>query len=259
MGLQVISVFGIDPKTHAARVLVEADHHMKLVGMGLEPSIVEVPSYLDRLSYNPKSPTQPDDVVRWWFTTKESDLTCDQNFECFELTGSGVQVLSESELLGANGSRIHTGKSTGPTQGFARDFSKHFAKMAARYPVYYELQNVFTLALVANLIKQHELDQRSRRGLAFFKGPGAKPSTGWAYPVRLSPAPKHVDSVMNERVFLHRKAGSTLRNTVMAVSGGVEFDAALALKSDQLKTVNPSEFGSVKSVAELENQFWWWD
>jgi hypothetical protein len=259
MGQQDIVVFGIDPQTHLARVLVEADHHMKLVGMGLEPSIPEVPSYLDRLSLNAQSPTLPNDVVRWWFTSKETDLTCDETLECFELTGCGVQVLSESELLGRGGTRIQTGRATGPTAGFAQDFSKHFLKMANRYPIYHELQNAFSLALVANLIKHQNLDQRSQRGLDFFKGSSNRTSVGLCFPIRLAPAPIQVDTVMNERVFQYRKANSTVRTPVIAVSGGVEFDACSVLAEQRLKTVDQPAMQSVKHIGQVERQVWWWD
>ena len=37
LGKQDIVVYGVDPRSRAARVLVEADYRMKLVGMGLEP------------------------------------------------------------------------------------------------------------------------------------------------------------------------------------------------------------------------------
>jgi len=36
MGRQDIEVYGIDRRTHAGRVLIEADYRMKLVGIGLE-------------------------------------------------------------------------------------------------------------------------------------------------------------------------------------------------------------------------------
>ena len=39
LGQQDIRVFGIDPRTHAGRILVEADYRMKLIGMGLEASM----------------------------------------------------------------------------------------------------------------------------------------------------------------------------------------------------------------------------
>ena len=35
LGRQDIEVYGIDPRCRVAHVLVEADYHMKLIGMGL--------------------------------------------------------------------------------------------------------------------------------------------------------------------------------------------------------------------------------
>ena len=46
LGRQRVSVFGLDPSTRAARVLVEADYHMKLVGMGLAEGVLGLRSYL---------------------------------------------------------------------------------------------------------------------------------------------------------------------------------------------------------------------
>ncbi len=70
MGRQNISVEGIDPRTRVARVLVEADYRMKLVGMGLEEGTVDVPSYLDLIQVAPGEAPPPLDVLRWWFTLK---------------------------------------------------------------------------------------------------------------------------------------------------------------------------------------------
>jgi hypothetical protein len=258
LGQQDIVVFGIDPRTHAARVLVEADYHMKLVGMGLEPSLLEIPNYLDRLKITHDNDPLPNDVVRWWFTTKDSDLTCNENFEMFELMGSGVRVLSESELLGQDGERIHTGQSSGAAAGFARDFTKHFAQMASRYPIYQELKNLFSLALVANLIRQQQLDQRTGRPLAFFKR--TKGESQFVFPVRHAAAPQQVDSVMNERVFEYRRANSTVRNTVLAISGGVEFDASRLVSTERMKPLDvEARIGSIKGVIAPEPQVWWWD
>ena len=39
LGKQDIEVFGVDPASRIARVLVEADYHMKLIGMGLADGV----------------------------------------------------------------------------------------------------------------------------------------------------------------------------------------------------------------------------
>ncbi len=74
MGRQAISVEGIDPRTRVARVLVKADYHMKLVGMGLERGTVDVPSYLELIRVRPGATPPPLDVLRWWFTLKYDAL-----------------------------------------------------------------------------------------------------------------------------------------------------------------------------------------
>ncbi|NIL96411.1 MAG: DUF1598 domain-containing protein, partial [Planctomycetales bacterium] len=46
VGTQDIEVYGIDAGTRAARILVEADYHMKRIGIGLEPGTDGLVSYL---------------------------------------------------------------------------------------------------------------------------------------------------------------------------------------------------------------------
>ena len=70
MGRQTITVNGIDPRTRAARVLVEADYRMKLIGMGLEDGTIDVPSYLNLINVSPGQAPPPLDVLRWWFAMK---------------------------------------------------------------------------------------------------------------------------------------------------------------------------------------------
>ena len=53
LGKQDIEVYGLDPRTRAARVMVEADYRMKLVGMGLEEGVPGVQSYLAMIKLPP--------------------------------------------------------------------------------------------------------------------------------------------------------------------------------------------------------------
>lgn len=258
VGQQDIEMFGIDPETHAARVVVEADYRMKLVGMGLDPSIPEVPSYLDRVKLKPDG-TAPDmDIVRWWFTLNYDDIVANENRTLFSFTGTGVQVLSENEFIDNQGERIHTGKSNDATQGFARDFTLNFDKLADKYPVYRQMKNVFDLALVSNIIRQQGLSQKAEWNQTFF----ASPAPGrLSYVVRTATAPHQVDSVMNEKTIRVRKESSTVIHQIVGVSGGVLFDANDLISKEMVVE---------KGAGELENRFelgkprgdeitWWWD
>jgi hypothetical protein len=160
LGQQVIDVYGIDPQTRVGRVLVEADYRMKLVGIGLEDGVLGVRSYLSSVDVPKGNAPPPLDVLRWWFTLNYDAVRATSQHDAFEIRGQGVKVLSENELLTALGQQVHTGQSQPLNQQFAEDFTKHFAELAAKYPIYAELQNIFDLALVAALVRAEGLADR---------------------------------------------------------------------------------------------------
>jgi hypothetical protein len=248
LGLQAIEFFGIDPQTRVARVLFEADYHMKLIGIGLEPGTVGVPSYLSMLVVKPGEPAPPLGVIRWWFTLNYEALRTTQAHDAYELRGQGVKVLSENELLTETGMRIHTGQSDAHTATFAHNFTEHFAALAAKYPVYAELQNIFDLALVCSLLRSEDLDARVGWHMCCFGDPAA-------FPVELGFAPRHVPTVVNHRL--------VNRTQILAVaSGGVHADFGPLVKASALQVDQRGTLGSYRHVAAPEKvarQTWWWD
>ncbi len=68
VGKQDIEVWGMPPTTRVAKVLVEADHHMKLIGMGLRDGVPGVESYLSTVELDAAGNPPPMNVLRWWFT-----------------------------------------------------------------------------------------------------------------------------------------------------------------------------------------------
>ncbi len=247
LGKQDIVVDGIDPHTRVAQVLVEADYRMKLVGMGLEPGVAGVQSYLSLIKVPRGEAPPPLDVLRWWFTLNEKDIRASEAHDAFELAGHAVRVQSENELLSALGRRVHTGKTEPLNHEFAESFTSHFAELAAKYPVYADLENIFDLALVGALIKTHDLPNQIGWHLTCFGDPNA-------YPVALRPAPKTVETVINHRVVnqIHVIAG---------VSGGVHVDPWAKVSTDELKvdrTELPREhtYGTPPLTSSTA---WWWD
>jgi hypothetical protein len=261
LGQQDILVNGIDARTHAGRVLVEADYLMKLVGMGLADTVRGVPNYFDRLDPAGGAPPE-NDVVRWWFTMNYDGIWASAERDAFELRGQGVKVLSESEMLDERGQRVHTGRSSAPTAGFAADFTRNFPSLVVRYPVFGELKNLFDLSLVAAVIRNENLAAEVGWHLTWFDEHGAE--RPWVYTVATEHVPRQVASVVNDRVFNRREGGRTLRTTVVGVSGGVEFTAASYAASDAIK---PAEGTDAESLAEHRGQsrpvenadVWWWD
>ena len=251
LGKQDITVYGIDPRTRAGRTMIEADYRMKLVGMGLEEGVLGVKSYLASIPTPAEGEAPPPmDVLRWWFTLNYEGLLTTKGRDAFQLKGAGVQVKSENELLSDLGERIHTGGSDQLNRQFAHSFTKEIDALAAKYPIYAELRNVFDLALVSAVIVREDLPQQAGWTPTHFSPDGS-------YEPELGPAPKEVETVIN-----HRVIGK--KHIVAGVSGGVRVDvpAWLAAKeritTDQYGLVTAAH-GNSKRPEKLDHEVWWWD
>lgn len=259
LGWQDIRVHGLEKTSHAAHVLVEADYLMKCLGLGVEPTIPEVPCYWDRIDWK-AGPPPAIEVARWWFTMNYDSILSNPAGTIFQFTGSGVKVLSENELLAQNGARVHTGETHGPTQQFASDFTKHFPALCQKYPSFGQLRGVFDLALAATLIRREVEAGNIPWTPSYFCG--TDDESNLRYVSAPLQSPQTVMSVVNHRTFETRQGGRHLRHMVVGVGGGVEFSAQRLLRSD---VVQVSSDGSLEKYApdpshrpeELQN--WWWD
>ena len=86
-------------------------------------------------------------------------------------TRAGREGAQRKRAAQRAGRRVHTGQSDLLNQQFADNFTAHFADLAARYPVYAELQNIFDLALVSALIKSEGLAEQVGWHMAWLKDP----------------------------------------------------------------------------------------
>ncbi len=248
VGLQDIEIYGIDPRTRAAGVMVEADYRMKLVGMGLEPGVPGVENYLSMVEVPAGEAPPPMSVLRWWFTLDYDAVLAAANHHAFEIRGQGVQVLSENELLTAEGKRVHTGKSEALNRRFARSFTKHFVALCEKYPVYAELRNIGDLALVGALIREEDLAEQVGWHRTCF-------GEGDVYAVDLGQAPRQVETVINHRM-IHRT------RILAGVSGGVRIDPSelvkrSAIEIDRYGTLIQRQ--SAAAAKDLPPDAWWWD
>lgn len=249
LGQQDIKVWGIDARTRTARVLVEADYRMKLVGMGLEEGTLGVISYLDAVKRSGGDPP-PMNVLRWWFTLNYEGVSATAARDAFELRGPGVQVLSENERISEAGQRVHTGVADELTSQFARSFTKHFDTLSAKYPLYAELKNVFDLALVMGLMVSHDLPGQVDWHMTYLGDPAG-------YPVTLGPLPQQVESVIN--------SVTIKRNQFIAgVSGGVSVDTSALVKPEAVRVDDYGLMGADHAAAapqraNLSRDAWWWD
>ena len=191
LGRQEIEVFGVEPRSRAAQVMVEADYRMKLVGLGLEEGVLGVTNYLELLASVSEQTNL--DVLRWWFTLDYQAVQTTAARDAFAIRGPSVKVQSENERLTDEGRRVATGEAKGPNERFARTFTEHLAELAQKYPVYADLQNICDLALVAALLRAERVPDQVGWRLTSFGADGD-------YEIAASDAPKEVESVVAHRV-----------------------------------------------------------
>ena len=77
--------------------MVEADYHMKLVGMGLEPGVPGVESYL--ASIESDEIPQAMQVLRWWFTLRDDAVRKNEKGDAFVFRKQVLRLQSENERV----------------------------------------------------------------------------------------------------------------------------------------------------------------
>ncbi|MDB2686369.1 DUF1598 domain-containing protein [Mariniblastus sp.] len=248
IGKQSVEFFSLKPDSHVAKALLTADYHMKCIGMGIADPVDGMKSYLDTVKLGPNGEVPPMSVLRWWFAMNYQPVAVSENNQVFELQGVGAKVLSENQLMAAQGKRIRTGKSEALNRQFAASFSKQFKKITEKYPIYDELRNIFDLSLTLALIDKQSLLVRS----------------GWQPGLLLDPValqlPKiqvasEVDTIANYRV-IDKKV------IVAGVSGGVWVDSNKHYATQpkaiagSLSEIRPQ---TVAATSDDQPIVWWWD
>ena len=244
LGLQTVTVNGVSPKTNFARILVEADYRMKLIGIGLETPPVRLVSFVERA--NPAQVSK-NALFRWYFVPDYQCVRVSDDNLAMELVGDGVKLVGEDELVGANGGRqAAVSRGNRASQAFVLSFTKKYAELAERSPVYAELRNVIDLSVVAAYIRQQDY-----YGKAHWTMPVLGNEKSFA--VEVHNAPQQVESAV-AAIW----KGSRLTTPI---GGGVHIEAELAVaKHNRL----PDEKGKVSKLREetqlhLAEGQWWWD
>ncbi|HVJ68012.1 MAG TPA: DUF1598 domain-containing protein, partial [Caulifigura sp.] len=207
LGRQDITTYGVPADSRVARVIVEADYLMKLIGVGKVEGGKNVPSYFDLIAKNPSVASGSLDALRWWMTLNMNEVLHNDARTAFELKGTAVKCQSENQFITSTGGRTSTGKAEPINRQFAENFTKHYAELSAAHPVFADLKGVFELAMVAALIQHEGLDVAAGWDRGAF-------ATGGSFRTGQYAVPKEVDSVVNHRVF-------NGKDVVVQVAGGV--------------------------------------
>lgn len=243
LGLQTVTFKGIPDTTHFARVLVEADYRMKLVGIGLEKLPVRMQSYVDRA--NP-SAVASNAMERWYFQPNYDGIAVSEDGLAMKIKERGVQLVGENERV-AGGRRTASGRVNRASQAFCQDFTKQFNNIAEKVRIYAELRQLIDVAIAAAYIQEQD-----------FYG-----QADWAMPVLMDEsqmavetynAPQQVETAVNA---IWR--GQTL---MTPLGGGVQMQPRRALAKDHVTVDQAGDNEKAKAVAgpkDLAPGQWWWD
>ncbi len=247
LGVQDITLYGVPDTSRVARVLIEADYRMKLIGIGKMDAGKNIPSYFDLLANHKTTSSQNLEALRWWLTMKYDSVLHNAQRTAYQVVGSSVLCQSENQIVTKEGERLQTGQAEELNREFAANFTKHYQELAQQDLVYADLQNIFDLALVAALMRNEQLANRAGWEMTAFAANGAY------HPAEFEPA-HTVDTVINHRVY-------NGKDVVVQVAGGVRVDTRSVVKNQDNLKVSP-EVGAVSTQSKapaLPVGRWWWD
>lgn len=238
LGPQVVTVGGVPPDSRFARVLVGADHAMKRIGMGHEPSgIKELPSYLSMVRPGGRGSSLP----RFWLEAEYAPLARDADELTWRIGNRRMKCLSATDRAGDGGIQRGIGVADENLEIWCRAMTEHYDQLTPRHPVFAELVNCIDLAVVATLIRSRQLDTRA--------GCDLRPLLD----DRLVPLPRYEPAGHTSTIANGLKKGS---NWVLSASGGVLVHpwrfAGNVRQTDDLDAVR-----AAASVARAEHLAWW--
>jgi hypothetical protein len=130
-----------------AFICVAADYKMKRIALGLEEAPVPgIGAAVD----NSRGAAS-----RIWFEAAYEPLLATEDGTAFELRGQRLQVKAGEEPFDPKGA-------THRAEAFAREFTKKMPQLCTVVPLFADLQNLADLAVVATLIRNDRLDEKTR-------------------------------------------------------------------------------------------------
>lgn len=243
LGMQNVRVDGVPAESHFGVAFVEADYRMKRISMGLEnPGVKGLKSHLAMVGAGGNS------IQRWWFVPLYDAIYRSQDGLAFRFSGQRLQLLAEEELSDAQGNRSAAPTTRITTKAFAKQFTEKFPELAAKSPIFGELQNLTDWAVFVALLQREKLADK----------------VGWKMTTlndekRLTVptfnAPKKVPSAVN-----YKKAGSSI---VGLVGGGVVISPSQVVNRTVTAAPPEQRLDSARQIAASANRSeahrWWWD
>ena len=186
-------------------------------------------------------------LQRWFFIPDYQSVRVSADDLGMEMVGNGVKLVSEDQIVSADGSRRVSGKSDKASHDFVAGFTRKYAELSQKVPVYAQLRNCIDLAVAAAFIQEHDYYGKAGWKMETF-------SDEKAVPVETLTPPTQVESVVTS-VW----KGSTL---MTPVGGGVTIHPNRALETANLLPDEDGKIGELRESMELDKLAdgqWWWD
>jgi hypothetical protein len=241
LGRQQITVTGVPPGSHFARVLVAADFLMKRLGMNFERSPIEgLPSYMEMLQASGARPPRSA-MPRWWMAPRYEPLLRDADGLAWQLRGAGVQTLTEEAFLSASGVVKSAAREHSLAKKWADNMTNKYEAISKSLPVFGELRNCIDLAVVAALLTKEDLPGKAGCDLSLLLDEK-----------QIAVAESHVPKTVDSRASFVQRG----RDWIMSLSGGVDVDSWSVIKRVETR----EELVGIRAKAgSRDGQRWWWD
>ena len=233
-GDQQVTLTGIPRDSHFSRVLLTADYKMKRLAMGLDAQpIRQLPSMMSVIA---RKKIRAREIPRMWIECDYEPVAKSSDNNIWKVSGKGIRVQTETELVNSKGERIGTGKKLKVAEDWADSMTKHYDALSEKEPVFRDLRNVMDMSVIAAIISNEDLIRKVGLSLPLIGGDLATPR----YTV-----PEKIPSQV-----------SVADSYAVQVSGGVLLDSWGAAQN----TVEKKELGEVASVAKVATaERWWWN
>lgn len=247
LGMQTITITGVPKKSRFARVMVEADYEMKMIGLGLKrprAKGVKITSFMEKA--NPSSVAK-NSLQRWFFQPDYDCVQVNDDMTAMELVGTGVKLVGEGESVGPGGQRNRGRKQDNASRAFCNTFTNSYERLAGQVPLWAELRNLIDMSVTAAFIQKTGMYEKAGWEMTTF-GDESKIA------VETLEAPTQVAPVAN--------AKWKGKYFMSPIAGGVSIQPRVALNSDRVSKDKADEINEVKKSIKLSNLAdgqWWWD
>ena len=243
LGMQTVRVDGVPAESHYGVAFVEADYRMKRISMGLEnPGVKGLKSHLAMIGAGGNA------MQRWWFVPLYDAIYRSEDGLAYRFAGQRLQLLAEEELADADGNRSAAANTRISTKAFAKQFTEKFPELAAKSPIFGELQNLTDWAVLVALLQKERLAEKVEWKMTTLLD--ERKLTVPTYN-----APKTVPSSVN-----YKRAGASI---VGLVGGGVVISPNRTLNRSLTAAPSDQRLDSARQLANSANRSeahrWWWD